>query len=35
MQPVLEREAHPEVGRQAKRADQLGGTDSLGIGGLA
>jgi hypothetical protein len=35
MQPVLEREAHPEVGRQAERADQFGGTHSLLIGGLA
>jgi hypothetical protein len=26
---MLEREAHPEVGGQAERADHLGGTNSL------
>ena len=30
VQPVLEREAHAEVGGQAERADHLGRTDPLG-----
>jgi len=30
VEPMLEREPHPEVGGQAQRSDHLGGPDLLG-----